>query len=390
LGGSGTVTAAAGTLTGATLASGVTASSLTSVGTLGSLAVTANVTAGGFSGTHYGSGAGLTSVPNAALVGSGAHTVFAGAGLSGGGSVSLGGNVMLTNAGVTALTGGGGISVSGSTGSVTLGSTATSANTVSAIVARDANGDFTARNITATNFTGTASASTTCGGFTPTATSGTANRIVVADASGYISNTYFSSSDNSAASGVTSVMVKVGDNYHRSGTAAAISTFLSLANSATLTAATGNVASQIVVRGTAGEFSAGVITATATNARYADVAEYYTADAEYGPGTVVCFGGEAEVTQCNEEGSRKVAGVVSTNPAYLMNNELAGTRAAVALLGRVPCRVVGKVAKGDMLVAAGNGAARAEADPKLGQVVGKALESFDGTEGVIEVVVGRM
>ncbi len=73
-----------------------------------------------------------------------------------------------------------------------------------------------------------------------------------------------------------------------------------------------------------------------------------------------------------------------------MNNELRSLRAAVALLGRVPCRVVGKVTKGDMLVAAGNGAARAEADPKMGQVIGKALESFDGTEGVIEVVVGRM
>jgi hypothetical protein len=73
-----------------------------------------------------------------------------------------------------------------------------------------------------------------------------------------------------------------------------------------------------------------------------------------------------------------------------MNSTLEGTKAAVALQGRVPCKVVGTVAKGDMLVAAGNGRARAEADPKLGQVIGKSLENFSGGEGVIEVVVGRM
>jgi hypothetical protein len=104
----------------------------------------------------------------------------------------------------------------------------------------------------------------------------------------------------------------------------------------------------------------------------------------------LCFGGDAEVTLCVDDGCRKVAGVVSTNPAYLMNSALEGTKAAVALQGRVPCKVTGKIAKGDMLVAAGNGYARAEADPKVGQVIGKALENFDGEEGVIEVVVGRV
>lgn len=134
----------------------------------------------------------------------------------------------------------------------------------------------------------------------------------------------------------------------------------------------------------------GTVWAKATSAQYADLAEYYAADAEYEPGTVVCFGGEAEVTNCDVDHCRKVAGVVSTNPAYIMNSELQGTRAAVALQGRVPCKVVGPVRKGDMMVAAGNGRARAEADPKLGAVIGKALENFDGTEGVIEVVIGRV
>jgi hypothetical protein len=309
--------------------------------------------------------------------------------MSGGGSVSLGGSVTLNNAGVTQLTGGGGVSVSGSTGAITLSTTATSANTASAIVARDASGNFSAGTITAT-LSGTASNATTVGGFTPSASQGVASRVVVADASGYIVNSYFNSSDNSAASGVTGVMVKVGDNFLRTGTSAAISTFLGLANSATTTAATANTASTIVLRDGSGNFSAGVITATATAARYADLAENYAADAEYAPGTVVSFGGDAEVTLTTEDSDSRIAGVVSTAPAYLMNNDLQGVKAAVALQGRVPVRVVGEVRKGDMLVSAGNGAARAEANPRIGTVIGKALENFTGAEGVIEVVVGRV
>jgi hypothetical protein len=82
--------------------------------------------------------------------------------------------------------------------------------------------------------------------------------------------------------------------------------------------------------------------------------------------------------------------VVSTNPAYLMNSHLQGFAAAVALQGRVPCKVRGSVRKGDMMVSAGGGYARAEANPVLGSVIGKALVNFDGLEGVIEVVVGRV
>jgi hypothetical protein len=86
----------------------------------------------------------------------------------------------------------------------------------------------------------------------------------------------------------------------------------------------------------------------------------------------------------------RVAGVVSTAPAYIMNSELEADHVAtVAFTGRVPCKVVGEVRKGDLMVSAGNGAARAEAEPKVGTVIGKALENFDGAEGVIEVVVGR-
>ena len=143
-----------------------------------------------------------------------------------------------------------------------------------------------------------------------------------------------------------------------------------------------------MARDASGNFVAGTITAIATNANYADLAENYQADAEYAPGTVVHFGGEFEVTACDTDGCTSVAGVVSTNPAHLMNTGLEGANVvALALTGRVPCLVQGTVRKGDMMVSAGNGRARAEANPKVGSVIGKALASSEGA-AVIEVVVG--
>jgi predicted nucleic acid-binding Zn-ribbon protein len=130
---------------------------------------------------------------------------------------------------------------------------------------------------------------------------------------------------------------------------------------------------------------------TATTAQYADLAEKYLADAEYEPGTVMVFGGAAEITLANTDSDRRVAGVVSNKPAYLMNSELEGQFVTdLALLGRVPCKVIGPIQKGDMLIVAGNGHARSEANPVTGSVIGKALENFEGTSGVIEIVVGRM
>lgn len=134
----------------------------------------------------------------------------------------------------------------------------------------------------------------------------------------------------------------------------------------------------------------GTIYGTASTAKYADLAENYKSDVHYEPGTVVAFGGTKEVTVA-EDGTRKVAGVVSTDPAYLMNSCCDSEFVvAIALQGRVPCKVRGKIEKGDMLVSAGSGFARAEYSPVLGSVIGKALEDFDGIEGVIEVVVGRL
>jgi hypothetical protein len=131
--------------------------------------------------------------------------------------------------------------------------------------------------------------------------------------------------------------------------------------------------------------------ASATSALYADLAEFYLADADYAPGTVLCFGGSQEVTQCNVDQCATVAGVVSTNPAYQMNSGLTGDHVvAMALVGRVPVMVQGPVARGDMMVSADNGRARSEKHPTMGTVIGKALQDFDGDQGVIEVVVGKL
>jgi hypothetical protein len=137
--------------------------------------------------------------------------------------------------------------------------------------------------------------------------------------------------------------------------------------------------------------SSNLLSTTATAAQYADLAEKYTSDEEYEPGTIVMFGGDAEVT-ISEDKTKKVAGVVSTHPAYLMNSHLEGTSVEVALQGRVPCKVEGVINKGDMIVASANpGVGVAENNPQLGQVIGKALENYNNIEvGMIEVAVGRL
>ena len=141
---------------------------------------------------------------------------------------------------------------------------------------------------------------------------------------------------------------------------------------------------------TFGNVYADIFNGVATSAQYADLAENYIADAEYAPGTVLEFGGEFEVTLA-QDGTNRVAGVVTTNPAYLMNSNCQGTYViAVALQGRTPCKVSGPIRKGDMLISGGNGFARTTQTPQMGTVIGKALGDFDGLIGVIEVAVGRL
>ena len=128
-----------------------------------------------------------------------------------------------------------------------------------------------------------------------------------------------------------------------------------------------------------------------TQAKYADLAEKYQPDAEYEPGTVLIFGGAKEVTTTSLSHDTRVAGVVSTNPGYLMNAASEGL--PVAFTGRVPCLVRGPVDKGTVLVTS-NLAGAAEAINssmfRPGCILGKSLEQIvDHSVKVIEVVVGR-
>lgn len=129
---------------------------------------------------------------------------------------------------------------------------------------------------------------------------------------------------------------------------------------------------------------------TATSAKFADLAEIYRADNDYTPGTVVKLGGEAEITETTDEFDTNVFGVISTAPAHLMNADAEGL--PVALQGRVPVKVIGKVAKGERLVSSptpgyawgiGNDAYDARC------IIGRSLEDkLDGDPGLIEAVVG--
>jgi hypothetical protein len=126
-------------------------------------------------------------------------------------------------------------------------------------------------------------------------------------------------------------------------------------------------------------------------ATYADLAERYHADAVYDFGTVLVVGGENEVTVSTNRADISVAGVVSNNPAYMMNSE-AGTNEThpyIALKGRVPCRVTGIIYKGNLLVSssmAGHAELYQEGDNPQA-VIGVALENFSGHSGIVEIKV---
>jgi len=226
----------------------------------------------------------------------------------------------------------------------------------------------------------------------------------IADAGAVGTGTTFARADHTH-SGVTSI-TGTANQVTASASAGAVTLSLpqSIATSSavqfgSLTVTTGNITlGNIVNAGANGVGNIGAVGgyfntvfAKATSAQYADLAENYLADAEYAPGTVLVFGGNNEVTISTVDADARVAGVVSTNPAHLMNGCLMGDNVvALALTGRVPTQVVGTVRKGDMMVSAGNGHAQACATPAIGTVIGKAVENFDGATGTIEIVVGRI
>lgn len=135
--------------------------------------------------------------------------------------------------------------------------------------------------------------------------------------------------------------------------------------------------------------------AKATSAQYADVAEKYVADSQYSPGTVLEIGGTAEVTATVSMASSRIAGVVSTNPAFIMNSgQTADNTVELALLGRIPCRVVGNIRRGDLLCSSNISGVATGLPADLyqpGCVIGKALENYNSNQvGTIEILVGRL
>jgi hypothetical protein len=159
-----------------------------------------------------------------------------------------------------------------------------------------------------------------------------------------------------------------------------------------------NQVTAIINAGTAGVGNIGAsgqgfntVFAKATSAQYADLAEKYTSDFEYIPGTVLVFGGTQEVTITTQSHDPRVAGVVTTNPAYLMNDSIDGI--AVALTGRVPCSVLGPVNKGDRLVTSEQSGVAQKLNKDLyepGCIIGKSLEIIESAEiRTIEIAIGR-
>ena len=316
----------------------------------------------------------------------------------------------------------------------TITSNATSFNTLGAVVARDGSGNFIAGTITAALSGNATSASkvnnalTIGNGLSGTSYDGSGAVTIAADSTiarradtlyvgttgialnrtsavqalsgisidgnaGTVTNGFYTTSSFNL--GTTSIAV---NRSSGSQTLTGISidgnagTITGQANSATITASTTAV-STIILRDSSGNFTAGVMTGTATAARYADLAERYATDKEYEVGSVVVFGGDKEITVSNIKMDTRVAGVISANPAYMMNSEAGSdaTHPYVALAGRVPCKVVGKIKKGDMLVSSGiAGVAIATDNPRMGSMIGKALEDYDSDHiGTIEIVVGR-
>jgi hypothetical protein len=134
-----------------------------------------------------------------------------------------------------------------------------------------------------------------------------------------------------------------------------------------------------------------IFSGVATSAYYADLAERYAADAVYEVGTVVVIGGQKEITLTHTHADTAIAGIISQHPAYRMNSGAGpdDTHPYVALRGRVPCKVVGHIKKGALLVTSSypGYAEMMKLDDNPNAVIGKALQSFDGAKGMIEVLV---
>ena len=367
---------------------------ITSTGTLTSLTVTGNTSSGNLIGplANGNSNVSITSNANITLYVAGNTTARLTAtttGLVANGTISVSGNANVGNLGTAQVLATANITtpqfisnVSTGTAPFVVTSTTQVAN-LNAATTGLATFATTANAVAGANVTGTVANATF-------ATS--AGSVAGANVSGTVANATFATSAGSATSiaganvsgQVANALVAstVYTNAQPNITSVGTLTGLTLANAAII-----SVGSNTNVGTFTGNFS--LSAGSRLNATYADLAEYYEADSEYEAGTVLAFGGNKEVTIAEDE-TTKVAGVVSTNPAYVMNSACVGEYiVAIALQGRVPCKVRGTILKGDMLVSGGDGYARPTVHPIIGSIIGKALQNFEG-EGVIEVAVGRL
>ena len=389
-------TASAGNLsTGGTLS--VTGNAnVGNLGATGLIVAIGNISGANLTGNHYGSATALSSLTGANVTGqvNYAATANAVAGANVSGAVAYattanavaGGNVSGAVSFATTANAVAGANVSGAVAYATTANAVAGGN-VSGTVGL-ATYATTANAVAAANISGTINYATYAG---------TANSVAGGNVSGAVS---FATTANAVAGANVSGQVNYASTANAvaggnvSGTVAN-ATYAVTAGSTTTVTTGGTVTTTNLTTGataTAGTITGNWSLATGSQLRatYADLAECYKADAYYEAGTVLEFGGMNEVTLASDSTNR-VAGVVSTNPAYVMNSLCEGEYIVqLALQGRAPCKVRGNVRKGDMMVSGGDGFARPSASPLMGTVIGKSLEDFTGTSGVIEVAVGRL
>ena len=373
---------------------------ITSVGTLTSLSVTGNITSGNVSGTLgefvsvTGDGSGLSNITGANITGTVANATYA---------TSAGSADSATTAGTVTTNAQPNITSVGTLTSLSVTNSTTTGNL-------DANGEVRFFDSDASNYVALKSPNTVAANvvWTLPAVDGTVGQALITNGSGQL--TWGAGGGGGGIAWTTQANVPPtvaipGDFWYDSNTqikyqyvndgASNVWVDQSFPSSYSILAV-GNLvntnANGVGNIGSAGGYY-NTVFAKATSAQYADLAEMYQADATYKPGTVIIFGGSHEVTVSDASHDTRVAGVVSTNPSYLMNSGLNNkTSVAVALTGRVPCWVQGPVEKGDRLVNHKSGVAGKLALDQFepGCIIGKSLEIIeDDSIKLIEIAIGR-
>ena len=454
--GSGTYNAGTGlTLTGTTFSVNASQTQITSVGTLGSLAVTGNITGGNVSGTNIVGTLTTAAQTNITSVGTlGSLTVTANTtsgNLLTGGAISATGNITTAGLFVGTFQGNisGNLTVPGANTQVIFNNAGNAGASSGLTFSTTGNilsvtGNIIGGNLSGTSIVGTLTTAAqtnitsvgTLGSLTVTANTTSGNLLTggLISATGNIRGAYVIGNGSQLTSlpaikwttlaNTAPASPAPGDFWYNSTTGIKYqyindgtgnawvdqsypTTFSTIAVTGNITGgnlsvSTGTITLGNIVNangngvGNIGSSSLyfNTVFAKATSAQYADLAEMYVADQDYPAGTVVEFGGNFEITATTQSHTPRIAGVVSTNPSYLMNSTLVGEYVLpIALTGRVPCKVSGTVRKGDQMVASSTPGIAIALDKQLyepGCVIGKALENYNSnTVGTIEVAVGR-